>query len=575
MTLLQFNISLLSFLLFTNTLTYTQNKPELIINGNREFSDDYYASLINKSHDEGFIKKQIEKALQDQGYFSFKIKGIESDTLSNKISIDLDEGEKTYIHSITIDSLTRVDTQIVLSEIEPLIQTPLVTGNIEKAFQSILTEYENYGYPFAEISINSIVFIEDSNDKSLADIYLRFNKKKKARIDVVEIRGNEKTKKNVILNATGIYEGMTYNQQIIDDIPLHLNKLRFFKKIAKPNFFIMNEDRGVLQISVEEKNTNTFDGILGYVPSQGRNSESYLTGYVNIGLRNLFGTGRAFAIKWQRETSETQELELKYLEPWIFNYPISVQLNLFQRQQDTLFVKRIIGGEITYLATNNISATLLMELESVIPSSSNDLTSVLTSNSLNSGIEFELDYRDDIYSPTRGIYFDSKYIYRSKSIKNNSSISTLNFENLEYHNYEFNFGAYKTIFENQVIALKIAGKEIIGNYYDESDYFYFGGTNSVRGYREKQFLGNRLAWGNLEYRFLLSPVSYLFGFYDLGYYLMEIKGTSINKISSTISGYGFGISLETGLGILKVSYAIPKGGSISSGLIHFGLINEF
>ena len=37
----------------------------------------------------------------------------------------------------------------------------------------------------------------------------------------------------------------------------------------------------------------------------------------------------------------------------------------------------------------------------------------------------------------------------------------------------------------------------------------------------------------------------------------------------------FGINLETGLGILGVSYALGKGNSLSEGKIHFGIINEF
>jgi outer membrane protein insertion porin family len=98
----------------------------------------------------------------------------------------------------------------------------------------------------------------------------------------------------------------------------------------------------------------------------------------------------------------------------------------------------------------------------------------------------------------------------------------------------------------------------------------------LRGYRENQFLGNRIIWSNLEYRFLLSQSSYLFAFFDSGYYL--INGNELNNVarkSDYLNGYGLGISLDTALGIMRVSYAFAEGTSISDGLIHFGLLNDF
>ena len=40
-------------------------------------------------------------------------------------------------------------------------------------------------------------------------------------------------------------------------------------------------------------------------------------------------------------------------------------------------------------------------------------------------------------------------------------------------------------------------------------------------------------------------------------------------------GYGLGLNLETGLGVLAVSFALAEGDAFSEGKIHFGLVNEF
>ncbi|MCB0732679.1 MAG: BamA/TamA family outer membrane protein, partial [Ignavibacteriae bacterium] len=333
---------------------------------------------------------------------------------------------------------------------------------------------------------------------------------------------------------------------------------------------------GILQLNIEEKNTNSFDGIIGYVPATSSKDEGYLTGFVNISLLNLFGTGRAAAIRWKQENTLTQELELKYLEPWLFDQPFNLNVNFFQRKQDSSYVKRIFGGNIEYLATENISASVIIESESTIPSIDITNNSILNSTSLNTGLQLKLDYRDDIYSPRSGIYFASTYKYRNKKINSDElPIGILN-DNLEYHNYELEFGFFYTLFQNQVLALGVHAKEVIGDYYDISDFFQLGGTNSLRGYRENQFYGNRIIWSNFEYRFLLSQSSYLFTFYDLGYYLIsENLANNTNRQSDLNSGYGLGISLDTALGIMRVSYAMAEGTSISNGLIHFGLLNDF
>ena len=59
------------------------------------------------------------------------------------------------------------------------------------------------------------------------------------------------------------------------------------------------------------------------------------------------------------------------------------------------------------------------------------------SSSLNTGIEVKLDYRDDIFTPQSGLYFFSRYKYRTKSfdkIESNNflvSIPKSSFENID------------------------------------------------------------------------------------------------------------------------------------------------
>lgn len=120
-------------------------------------------------------------------------------------------------------------------------------------------------------------------------------------------------------------------------------------------------------VDVVEKNTNNFDGIIGYIPPGKNESSGYITGLVNISLRNLFGTGRAAAIKWNKYNRDSQELDLRYLEPWLFSFPININLGLYQRVQDTTYVQRKLEGSLEYLATEDISASVIIASETVVP----------------------------------------------------------------------------------------------------------------------------------------------------------------------------------------------------------------
>jgi outer membrane protein assembly factor BamA len=357
-----------------------------------------------------------------------------------------------------------------------------------------------------------------------------------------------------------------------------LNRLRFFEPVEVPTYYINSKNEGILRISIKEKETNYFDGIAGYVPPSNDKQKGYLTGFVNINLRNLFGTGRAAFFKWQQENQSSQELELRYLEPWLFGFPFNIEAGLFQRKQDSTYVQRNVDAKLEYIATPEISASIIVNSQSTIPTvRSSNVFTVYNSSSFSSGVNLKIDTRDDYYAPTGGLLFNNSYKFTSKKITGPVEFLTPDLKTeIKFQHIEFDFSVFKQIFLKQVVALGVHARELRGSNFEVSDLYYLGGTNSLRGYLERQFLGNRVVWTNLEYRFLLTRRTYAFVFFDTGYYLRNADTQkNIPELSAFKTGYGFGLNLETGLGILGVSFALGKGDSFSQGKIHFGIINEF
>lgn len=576
--------------LFLISTLFSQTIESINLIGNKNFSQSDYQEWVELQPGqivfEGIkdtILNRISFNLNQRGYFHYNFNSFKLNELNDKnsfeINIELDENEPTYISKINFEGVNKIDSEFVHSEFDNFEGKIFNKYELENSIAEILNYYENSGNPFSVVKINSINFFYDTlNTEYKADINISIDAKKKSTIDEIEIIGNEKTKDIVLVRELRIEHGQEYSQQKVNQLPDRLNKLGFFQPVEKPNYYINSKGKGVLSFKVKEIQTNNFDGIIGYIPGTVPDESGYVTGLVDLSLRNLFGTGRAASIKWQRLNRSSQLLDLKYLEPWIFGFPINISTRIFQRKEDSSYVQRTFDLSLQYLATEVLSAGVTLSLESVIPSdnSTNQFT-VFNSTIVNTELNLKLDTRNDLYSPTTGLLFINSYTFRQKTINGPAQFIAPNTPTkINLQKLELSFDAYLSLVNRQVIALKLHGGELRGPFFEISDLFRMGGFNSLRGYKEDQFLGSRVIWSNLEYRFLLTNRTYFFVFMDNGYFLRkEDVDRNIPKIEEYKIGYGLGINLETGLGILGVSFALGQGDSFSDGKIHFGIINNF
>ncbi|HEX2868240.1 MAG TPA: POTRA domain-containing protein [Ignavibacteriales bacterium] len=529
------------------------------------------------------IKLNLSRRLSEAGYYhpSFEGTGFETsaDTQKAVLSINVRPGNPSYVRNITINGASG-DDSVYLGRLFGFMKGQVFTKpGLEGNISSSLDYLEEKGFPFAKVILSSIYLERDSLSlRDAADIFIRIDKGNITRIDELKVKGNSKTSDDVILRELRIKTGGLYSQKLIDEIPQRLDRLRFFEPVEEPSYYLDSRGKGVLLINVKEKQTNNFDGILGYLPGVGDKDKGYLTGLVNVTLRNIMGTGRAAAIRWQQLDRYSQDLELRYLEPWIFNFPFNINLGLVQHKQDTTYIQRRYEASLEYLATGELSASLLLSTEDVIPSErGQSFLTVFNSSSVSTGANLKIDTRDDFYAPTKGIYFLNSYTFSRKKINGPLRFLTPDLaRNINQQRIAVDLSIFYEIFNRQVAALGLHGRELRSSVYEASDLYRFGGANTLRGYNENQFLANRLLWSNLEYRVLLSRRTYGFLFLDSGYYLRNAEPErNLQRISAFKTGYGLGINLETGFGVLSVSYALGQGDTFSQGKIHLGLVNEF
>ncbi|MBM2840323.1 MAG: outer membrane protein [Bacteroidetes bacterium] len=497
------------------------------------------------------------------------------DSSNVDVSLSINEGRQTLVGNIVVTGHSHFTPDEVLSRFETKPGEPLDELTLEQDIDELLTRYERSGYPLSQCEIANVARRSGVEIDSL-DVTLTIDEGQRVTIDEIQVQGNKETDPAVVVRETRLAVGETFNPVKIDAIRPRLQRLNIFSDVSEPELYTRNSKGGLL-IKVREGNTNTFDGVIGYIPSTSTGEGGYVTGLASISMRNLFGTGRKLNFHWQREDRHSQELGVRYVEPWIFSFPVNLGGGFFQRQQDTSYVRRALDFKAELMLSDELSASLLFGSESVIPSADSGASRVFRSLTTSFGVELLYDTRDDIISPTSGARYRTDYSFGNKHISNiPAAFRSIVPGRVTVQRFTLDLDFYLSTFTRQVLAVGFHGRELRSGQLEEGDLFRLGGTRTLRGYRENQFIGSRIAWSNTEYRLLLARRSFIYGFLDGGYYLRPADAVrSIPKTDSFKYGYGIGVQLETGLGNLGVSFALGQGDTFATGKIHFGLINEF
>ncbi len=501
----------------------------------------------------------------------------DGDTAHVDFILTITEGRQTLIGTITLRGNNHLPTDELLRQFDVRPGSVPDASVLERDVENLLIRYERAGYPFAQCTVEHLAVRAGEEHDSL-DILLAIDEGRRVTIDEIRVEGNKETDPAVVVRETRIAEGEVFNPTKIDAIKGRLMRLNIFSDVSEPEVYVRNERSGLL-IKVQEGSTNTFDGVIGYIPGGTADESGYVTGLVSVSMRNLFGTGRKLSFRWAREDRFSQELAVRYLEPWVFQLPANIGGGFLQRQQDSSYVRRVLDLKAEVMISEELSVAGVFNSESVIPSASDTLfRRVFQSSIVSFGSELVYDTRDDPYSPTSGARYRTDYQYgRKRFSKVPASLAAQIPARVSVQRFTFDLDFYLSTFRRQVLAVGVHGRELQSGHPEEGEMFRFGGSRSLRGFRENQFLGARIGWTNTEYRFLLARRSYFFGFLDAGYYLRpadDLRG--IPKSDAFKYGYGIGMQVETGLGVLGVSFALGSDTpSFSSGTVHFGLINEF
>lgn len=391
-----------------------------------------------------------------------------------------------------------------------------------------------------------------------------------------KVKGNEKTKEYVILREMRLKPGEPFNAKQARRSIQRVQNLGFFEDVNVKILPGVDPNAIVMEIDVKEKRTGTFGVGAGY------SSQDGIIGMVSVSDTNFRGTGDAVSVIYEMSGDDTDArgYSFSYRHPWLDRKETALTLRLYNRSYDyndydtdgdlkEEYMRKYSGGEITlsrpiseystnYLTLRNRKDSYEKHLES---GNAGDRSTEAgdawreanfgTTRSIT--FQHVTDTRDNIYEPTEGGRvsltaeiggFGGDFSFRKASIEDQR---------------------YYKVGHSQVVATRLAYGIGSGDI-SEFNQFKVGGQDTLRGYRDDQFRGNRMFMGTLEYRFpLVSKVQGAIftdwgSAWDGGFKPKDLHGS-----------VGIGLALNTPLGPLRLDYGRRSGG----GRVHFSVGGTF
>jgi outer membrane protein assembly factor BamA len=474
------------------------------------------------------------------------------------------------------------------------LNKPVNFSQLSSIQQRLLNYYENNGYPFAKVYLDSITITDDRITASLkAEKGLLYH------IDSIRVVGKVKINPHFLQRYLSLPNGSIYSKEKLQDVDVRILELPFLQPVQASDLTMLGSG-SVLNLYVEPKRSSQVNFLVGFLPSTGVTKKLQVTGDVHLDLKNLLGGGEEILLKWQQLQPKSPRLNLGFTRPYIFNSPFGLNFlfDLFKKDSNFLQVNAQAG--VQYQLSARQSGKLFVQwqnnslLSGAVDTNIIKLQKELPPNidvgAVNTGISYELLATNYRLNPRKGNEVNLTSLVGVKTIRQNTDITNIKdpsfnysslYDSLKTKNYQLRIKATAAHYfpVGKSSTLKATGS---AGYYTSptvfrNELFQIGGYRLLRGFSEESIYASRYLVFSAEYRYLVDLNSYLFAFADVGF--VKNKYQAVNT-DNQFTGAGLGILFETKAGLLNISYAIGKRDDVKFNLreaskLHFGYINYF
>ena len=441
------------------------------------------------------------------------------------VTFVIDEGEYYRFGTVDIQSnVAEVDPRVLRAKLRPSPGATYDAEAVEKTVEQMSVELAKQGYAFAQI--------RPRGDRNFAartvDVTFIVDQGARAYIERINVRGNTRTRDNVIRREFDLAEGDAYNHALIDRAERRLKNLAYFKTVKITSEQGSAPDRVIVNVDVEEQATGEFSVAGGYSTSDGFIAE------VSVGERNLLGRGQ-YAKASVSYGQRARGFELSFVEPYLLDYRLAFGVDLFHKEvlasTFQAYESRTSGGGFRFgiPLTDEVSLQLrysIYQQDISLPDNFNCFpasavctpASAALRQSISAGptivslVGYTLGYNtlDNNRNPTKGLLLEFKQDFAGVG------------GDVDFIRSTFDGRAYYSVWSDLVAMFRLQGGHVTswgGQQLRMLDHFFMG-PNLVRGFAQAGIgprdsasatldaLGGTMFWGatlELQYPLFFAP----------------------------------------------------------------------
>jgi len=460
--------------------------------------------------------------------------------------------ENPVLQDIVIKGNTKMTTDKILSMLAVKKGTILNAKTLNENTKAIEKEYHDQGYILSKVS--------DVSMSPAGVLTLTINE---GMLEAIEVKGNDKTRDYVITREMKLKPNQPFNVKDAKRSMQKVYNLGFFEDVNMKLNPGKEPNAIVLETSVVEQRTGKFTIGGGYSDSDG------LVGIIGLGDDNFRGTGDKVNIQWEfggnasNATNKTN-YQFSYTRPWLDSKQTSLGVSVYDMTTesydyndstgavDSTYYKQRKGWSATlgrpdgeyvqnYLTFKQINEQYIKYVSGT-DNSAND-TYLKDNFGLTNSIALNrvYDSRDNVFSPTEGTRLSLTSEFSGGALGGDFS----------YGKYSAETRNYFKVGPSQVFAVRASAGYANGTMPDNAR-FAEGGSDSLRGYRDSEFKGNKMLNATAEYRFPIAKKVEGVVFGDIGNAWTTGEGYSLSNLKSDA---GIGVRVGTPIGPIRIDLA--------------------
>ena len=534
----------------------TQERDYYVLPGTvqRQKLDEDVERIVALYNDYGYIQARVESS------------DVQIDRANAKavIRVVVVEGPQFKVGGVDVTGTAVLPVEEIKRRIKLAPGDVFSRSKLRDSTKAITDVYSAIG----RASADAIPEIVQDNANRKVNITFDITEGPEVFVDRINITGNTRSQEKILRREVPMAEGDLFTSQKLARARQRLVNLNYFETVNATTAPGATKDRIIVNIDVVEKPTGLFSIGGGY------SSQDSFIGTVDLSQRNFLGRGWEVFIRL-RGGASTQQGQIGFTEPWLFDRPLSAGFDLFNnRRVFDDYTVNSLGGDIRfgfpigeYSRANLIYRASQDRISDVSAAAGSQLlleegthyTSLV-------GASLSRDSRDSVFEPTRG---------------GNSSIGA-DFAGIGFGDQWFRVSASTSYFHptpwlDHVIGVRVSGAYALGWGNDSVplfERFFLGGANSIRSFKAQQISpqdstgarigGNIQLLGNIEYTVPLYFGIRVAAFYDVGnvWGPDTSDGTKFD-ITDLKQAIGLGVRWVSPFGPIRVDYGVnpnPKKG---------------